>query len=75
MAYQGLGNYGDALISYAEGLAADPKLMPALSGLADCMLQSPFRGILLVVRDVATDLTVSLSLQVISVPSMRSLRV
>ena len=29
---------------YAEGLAADPKLLPALSGLIDCMLQSSIKG-------------------------------
>ena len=44
MAYQGLGQYDDSLVSFSEGLAIDPKLSSALVGLIDSMLKSPYKG-------------------------------
>ena len=47
VAYQGLGRHEDALIAFAEGLAADPKQpSSALCGLIDAMLKSPLKGML-----------------------------
>lgn len=44
MAYQGLGQYDDALIAFSEGLAVDPKQSSSLVGLIDAMLKSPLKG-------------------------------
>ena len=44
VAYQGLGQHENALIAFAEGLAADPKQSSALVGLVDAMLKSPLKG-------------------------------
>ena len=44
MAYQGLGHHDDAVIAFAEGLAADPKQTSVLGGLIDAMLKSPLKG-------------------------------
>ncbi|XP_003387135.1 PREDICTED: tetratricopeptide repeat protein 28 [Amphimedon queenslandica] len=44
VAYQGLGQYDESLVSFSEGLAIDPKLSSALVGLIDSMLKSPYKG-------------------------------
>lgn len=44
VAYQGLGHHDDAVIAFAEGLAADPKQTSVLGGLIDAMLKSPLKG-------------------------------
>lgn len=44
VALLGLGQFEDAIVAFAEGLAADPKQTPMLNGLTETMLKSPFRG-------------------------------
>lgn len=44
VAYQGLGQYENALIAFSEGLAADPKQSSSLVGLVDAMLKSPLKS-------------------------------
>ena len=44
VAQLGLGQFEDAIVAFAEGLAADPKQAPMLNGLTETMLKSPFRG-------------------------------
>lgn len=44
MALQGLERYEEAMVAFAEGLAADPKQAQMLSGLTETVLKSPLRG-------------------------------
>lgn len=44
MAYQGLEEYEEAMVAYADGLVADPKQGSMLHGLIEVMLKSPYRG-------------------------------
>ena len=44
VALLGLGLFEEAIVAFAQGLAADPKQAPMLSGLTETMLKSPFRG-------------------------------
>ena len=44
VALLGLGQFEEAIVAFAEGLAADPKQAPMLNGLTETMLKSPFRG-------------------------------
>ena len=48
VALQGLERFEDAMVSFAEGLAIDPKSGPLLSGVTQTMLQSPLKGMLTV---------------------------
>ena len=44
VALQGLERYEEAMVAFAEGLAADPKQAQMLSGLTETVLKSPLRG-------------------------------
>ena len=44
VALQGLERHEEAMIVFAEGLAADPKQAPMLHGLIETMIKSPYRG-------------------------------
>ena len=44
VAFQGLEEYEAAMVSYADGLVADPKQGSMLHGLIEVMLKSPHRG-------------------------------
>lgn len=55
VALQGLERYEEAMVAFAEGLAADPKQAQMLSGLTETVLKSPLRGRCVVVMCIPVD--------------------